>query len=620
MGYLSEITRTLSFCNSRLHFNYIKEHGVVQFLLLYKACKNLYTEETFWGDEIEMHILNIDPVTKLPRLQLNNQYIINSVKSSQFEIQPESGAWMIETVPRLPYRFTGDPNVLLESYTNRCNAINSHCKDGDVLFAGVSFPLLGVGDFFIPKMRGQYADVLPKGTVEEKEEEPSWRKKDNVKHSPFKEELLNPHPRYPTMNENIPMRRGEDLRILVPIYPDEKTSMEKTEEEPFSGFIHMNDVLYGTGNTSLQLTFGTKNAEEARYLHDQLAVVSSILLPLSAASAVFKGKLANVDIRWSVLKESVDCRTKEERKANHRTRWAPISRYLSLRPECKDKFNDVHSPINKEILQYAMSKAKELKVDIDEKLLHHIGFLFVQDPLIVFPETLETDDTTCTNHFESIQSTNWNNVRLKPPPGFNSEIGWRVELRTMEAQLKPEESVGYSMFSYFMMEMLTKKGYNFYIPISKLDENFERAHTRDGVITEKFWFRKDIARESADEWVELTLDEILHGKANTFVGLFNLVFDYCREQYGVDMQAEWANKKKNPDAKLHKIAENMKYFEILSKRARGETPTIANWIRNFVLNHGKYRKDSIVTPEIASDLILAMNDISNGKKDYADFM
>ena len=166
--------------------------------------------------------------------------------------------------------------------------------------------------------------------------------------------------------------------------------MEKSNEQPHPGYIHMNDVLYGTGNTSLQITFGTKNVEEARYLYDQLAVLSSIMLPLSAASAIFKGKLANVDVRWNVLKDSVDCRTQDERDPAHasylhRSRWAPISRYMSMRPECKDQYNDVPTPINKEILKYAEAKAKELGVELDEKLLNHIGFPVCSRPAYSVP-------------------------------------------------------------------------------------------------------------------------------------------------------------------------------------------------------------------------------------------
>jgi len=34
---------------------------------------------------------------------------------------------------------------------------------------------------------------------------------------------------------------------------------------------------------------------------------------MTAATAIFKGKLADVDVRWNTLSASVDCRNSEER-------------------------------------------------------------------------------------------------------------------------------------------------------------------------------------------------------------------------------------------------------------------------------------------------------------------
>ncbi|GME83678.1 unnamed protein product [Ambrosiozyma monospora] len=45
------------------------------------------------------------------------------------------------------------------------------------------------------------------------------------------------------------------------------------------------------------------------------------------------------------------------------------------------------------------------------------------------------------------------------------------------------------------------------------------------------------------------------------------------------------------------------YLKLISKRASGEVQTCAHFIRNFVLNHHDYRKDSIVSDLINYDLI-----------------
>ena len=64
----------------------------------------------------------------------------------------------------------------------------------------------------------------------------------------------------------------------------------------------------------------------------------------------------------------------------------------------------------------------------------HIAHLFIRDPLVVYKEKLHVDDEEELDHFENIQSTNYQTVRFKPPP-VDSKIGWRVEMRPMEVRI-----------------------------------------------------------------------------------------------------------------------------------------------------------------------------------------
>lgn len=614
MGFLVDVGQTFNYHDSKPLIDYIKKHGILQFLCLYQKFKDLQQETLFWGDEIEFHLLNMDSNSRSPRLQTNTEAIFAALSTEQdFYVQPEFGSWMIEAVPANPYEFNGDPFQVLRNMDLRRAKINSLCREGDVLFAGTAFPLLGVGDYFVPNSNRKYDPEI---------------KKNPYSRSQFvHDEIITDHPRFPTNVENIRQRRGEKMCALMPIYQDEKTSKEPSLDEPVPGYIYMDALHFGMGSGCLQVTFGAKNIDEARYLTDQLAVLSSIMLPMTAATAIFKGKLADVDVRWNTIAASVDCRNKEEKDPNHpshipKSRYASISRYISTRPQCKEEYNDIYFPLNEELMDFAKEQAEEMELEIDETMIKHLGLLFMRDPMVIFPDKIFLDDNCFTNHFENIQSTNWNSVRFKPPPSFTSKVGWRVELRTPENQLTSEENVAYSMFSYFMVAMIKKKEYNLYIPISKVDENMERGHKRDAILKEKFWFRKDIQKDSADEWVELSLDEILHGKADTFVGLMNLIYDFCKEEYGIDMQEEWKKmmaegEKYKPE---NKVAENMRFFDLLSKRVQGKIPTVAAWVRSFVLKHPKYEKDSIVSKEIAYDLINAMNSISNYEKRYQDFM
>jgi Glutamate-cysteine ligase len=60
-------------------------------------------------------------------------------------------------------------------------------------------------------------------------------------------------------------------------------------------------MAFGMGCCCLQLTFQARDVGESRYMYDQLAVLSPIMLALSAATPIFRGRLADTDVRWDVI-------------------------------------------------------------------------------------------------------------------------------------------------------------------------------------------------------------------------------------------------------------------------------------------------------------------------------
>jgi glutamate--cysteine ligase catalytic subunit len=52
------------------------------------------------------------------------------------------------------------------------------------------------------------------------------------------------------------------------------------------------------------------------------------------------------------------------------------------------------------------------------------------------------------------------------------------------------------------------------------------------------------------------------------------------------------------------------YLDLIRKRASGELWTGARWIREFVRNHPKYEKDSVVSDEIQYDLVITVENIT----------
>jgi glutamate--cysteine ligase catalytic subunit len=79
----------------------------------------------------------------------------------------------------------------------------------------------------------------------------------------------NPHPRFSGLMKSIRERRGEKVKILVPIYKDENTNFTvPTDDEPEPGMIYMDSMHFGMGCSCLQVTFECENLNHARYVHD----------------------------------------------------------------------------------------------------------------------------------------------------------------------------------------------------------------------------------------------------------------------------------------------------------------------------------------------------------------
>ena len=83
-------------------------------------------------------------------------------------------------------------------------------------------------------------------------------------------------------------------------------------------------------------------------------------------------------------------------------------------------------------------------------------------------------------------------MRFKNPPSADSSIGWRVEFRPMDVQLTDYENAALTVATGMLVNMLNEFKLNFLLPISKVDENMDRAHELDAIINKKFWWRTDL--------------------------------------------------------------------------------------------------------------------------------
>uniref|UniRef100_A0A7N8WI91 Glutamate--cysteine ligase n=1 Tax=Mastacembelus armatus TaxID=205130 RepID=A0A7N8WI91_9TELE len=568
MGLLSQGS-PLNWEETKKCADHIRKHGIIQFLNIYHKVKDRQRDVLKWGDEVEYMLVELDDKDEKVRLVLNGGDVLETLQDQGEKInpnhptlwRPEYGSYMIEGTPGQPYGGTmSEFNTVEGNMGKRRREASSVLNQNETLCTITSFPRLGCPGFTKPEHRPTPVEIGVSKSLF------------------FPDEAINRHPRFSTLTKNIRHRRGEKVVINV--------------------------------------TFQACSIDEARYLYDQLATFCPIVMALSAASPFYRGYVSDIDCRWGVISASVDDRTEEERglkplKNNKyrifKSRYDSIDSYLS---GCGEKYNDINLIIDEEIYKQL------LDAGIDKLLAQHIAHLFIRDPLSVFEEKIHLDDENESDHFENLQSTNWQTMRFKPPPP-NSDIGWRVEFRPMEVQLTDFENAAYVVFVVLLTRVILSYKLDFLIPLSKVDENMKVAQKRNAVQEGMFYFRKDIFRgcnpvldgtASAQNGLEsdganedytlMSIDTIINGKEGVFQGLIPILNCYLENmEVDVDTRCTILN-----------------YLKLIKKRASGELMTMAKWMRDFVAKHPQYEQNSIITDKINYDLFRKCDRIAKGEE------
>ncbi|KFG63824.1 glutamate-cysteine ligase, catalytic subunit domain-containing protein [Toxoplasma gondii RUB] len=254
-----------------------------------------------------------------------------------------------------------------------------------------------------------------------------------------------------------------------------------------------------------------------------------------------------------------------------------------------------------------------------------------------------------TADFENLQSTNWNSVRFKPPPSFNQFVGqavgqtskpvtaheggtqneftetnerrqlrnedkespgataqrlcrsgttgptvecWRVEFRTPEIQLSDFENAACIALITVFVQVLLEERFDLYIPMSLNDENMRRSSQLNSILTQKFWFRKDIRSSSSDRsFEEFYLHEILFGvpvvpgRQTPAVALVPACLAYMERRL--------------PSGSPYAAAQLLEFFDFLRHRTQGIVPTNATFLRAYLAAHPDYKHDSVVSRTIS---------------------
>lgn len=164
---------------------------------------------------------------------------------------------------------------------------------GDKSFISIStFPLLGAQVDYIKLDDEEYIEV--NGNLKEGNEEHEkitfkkvpYNSKELIENNVFSQSkftndiIINSHPRFGCLARNIRLRRGKKVEILVPLYIDKNTNLNKTDDEPFPGYIYMDSMAFGMGNACFQITLGSCSLNSACYLYDQLIPLTPILVTI----------------------------------------------------------------------------------------------------------------------------------------------------------------------------------------------------------------------------------------------------------------------------------------------------------------------------------------------------
>lgn len=563
-------------------------------------------EKLKFGTELECHLLQKKMVGKnelftvfldsKPLMKLINQ------KYPEVEVKEEYSAWMVEFTPKSPFEcFLSFAEI--RRHFKTLDRISRDLRNELVLLLGMSvMPLIGSLNYHVE----ENGVAIP---LKERSGLNTMSKSDR-----FLDTTIAQHSRYVGLTKNNYLRTGHKPCIILPISQDTNTQ-NKT--------VVLDHLGFGTSNTALQITYSCENLKQARFAHDMMHLLSPFLLVFSSSTFACSQNMVDYDNRLKILENALDDRRSKELQGLAKSRYSTINYFVSDDFRCKAKYNDNKTTINKRFYKLLRKELKlgKSKLANDKRLLNHFSYLFVRDYLIVFEDRIKKDNVADSIDFEALQSTNYQNMRLKPPPSFDSTIGWLLEFRCMDSPITEVEKSMLTFICTLFFRIVTddKMQVNFYIPISKVDHNYQQASFRDSNTKGKFFFRKHFCKRiegyiESEIIVEITLQEFWFGSSQ-FAGMRKLVEVFLQINESKIEEEGKRNGENLKDAVW-------KVFDFLGQRASGQLNTLPNFFRGFVNEHKDYHYDSVLNDLVIRDIIQKAVEIQDNNYEqsmFADF-
>lgn len=192
---------------------------------------------------------------------------------------------------------------------------------------------------------------------------------------------------------------------------------------------------------------------------------------MSCGTPISKSRLLNTDIRFPLLFQGSEDRTKSEKRQGgiEYSRGSFNNYFISDDKRCLKLYNDQRYTINNRVRKHMWRENKKKNLGLDKRLINHFSYVLIRDCLGLYEDDFEEEKLKIsTGIFEAINSSNWNTMRFKPPPSYESQIGWRVEVRSIDSQLTPEQNFCLEHAILILQRLVTcqKMNVNFYIPMS----------------------------------------------------------------------------------------------------------------------------------------------------------
>ena len=134
--------------------------------------------------------------------------------------------------------------------------------------------------------------------------------------------------------------------------------------------------------------------------------------------------------------------------------------------------------------------------------------------------------------------------------------------------------------------------------MSKIWENMDTAHHRDSVLKSEFHWKSTFSDKKNFETQKATIKNIFNNKD---FGIFNVFINRILKHKQL-IENDWSELLERHSSNKD-LVRLYYYLHYIHQKSTGEIPSWAFYLRNFVLNHKDYRKDSKVTETINRDIV-----------------